>query len=275
MIVTAAFSSFLLTFLYAVLRWSLADSRSRGKPGWPLAVLMVGVPVTVFAARIAFRSLVPRSLALGLMLGVPLVIWIGWLFVRPAVRQKSSDPVLCGRDGAVARWVLILSVVSSGYTVGVVWLAQLVMYPLYLAVPPAAFLPYYQRYEVAIVFPVIVAVSLTWVFAALLIVHHPPAIPAWAPWSAAALALVGFIASQALEAPYNQQLLEHGFNAEAIHAKIAFNWYRLAAWTLQAALLAWMTHLALVPRGIKDSAAAEMPRADESLSSPGHAGVRL
>lgn len=267
-IVTAAFSSFLLTFLYAVLRWSLADSRSRGKPGWPLAVLMVGVPVAVFVARIAFRSSVPRTLSLGLMLGVPLVVWATWLFFRPAVRQKSSDPVLCGRDGPVSRWILILSVIAAGYGVAVVWLAQLVMYPLYLMVPPAAFLEYYQRYEVAIVFPVIVALSLTWVFAALLIVHHPRAIPAWAPWCAAALALLGFIASQALEAPYNQQLLEHGFNADAIHAKIAFNWYRLTAWTLQAVLLAWMTNLALVPSGMKDSLVEKMRHADTTPGAP-------
>ncbi|MEJ6003159.1 hypothetical protein [Paucibacter soli] len=98
-------------------------------------------------------------------------------------------------------------------------------------------------------------------FAALLIVHHPRAIPAWAPWSAAALALIGFIASQALEAPYNQQLLEHGFSADAIHAKIAFNWYRLTAWTLQAALLAWMTNLALAANVMRDSPAADIRRA--------------
>ena len=119
------------------------------------------------------------------------------------------------------------------------------MYPMYLSVPPAGFPEYYARYEVAIVYPVIVALSATWVLSVLLILNRPPAIPAWAAWSAVGLALLGFIASQALEVPYNQQLLEHGYNADAIHAKIAFNWYRLTAWTLQAALLAWMTSLAL------------------------------
>jgi hypothetical protein len=251
-IVTAAFSSFLLTFMYAILRWSLADARSRGKRGWPLAAMMVGVPLAAFVVRLAFRSFVPRSLSLGLMLGVPFVIWVVWLFVRPAVEQKSSDPILAGRDGRVARWILILSAMASGYGVAVVWLAQFVMYPMYLAVPPSAFLEYYQRYEVAIVFPVIVALSLTWVLASLLIVYHPRAIPGWAPWSAAGLALIGFIASQALEAPYNLQLLEHGFNANAIHAKIAFNWWRLTAWTLQAILLAWMTNRTLASGGVTD-----------------------
>ena len=252
MIVQVAFSGFLLTFLYAVLRWAQADSRSRGKPGWPLAALMVGVPVAAFAARRSFPSLLPRSLSLGLMLGVPFVAWLAWLIIRPSVRHATVDPVLSGRDSAVSRWLLVLSAIASGYAVAVVWLAQFVMYPLYLAVPPAAFLEYYERYEIAIVFPVIVALSLTLTLAALLTVHRPKAIPAWAPWCAAALALIGFIASQALEAPYNQQLLDHGFSANAIRAKIAFNWYRLTAWTLQAALLAWMANRALALGSARD-----------------------
>ena len=33
-IVTAAFSAFLLAFLHAVVRWLLADARRRGKSGW-------------------------------------------------------------------------------------------------------------------------------------------------------------------------------------------------------------------------------------------------
>jgi len=246
-IVSVAFGSFLLTFLYAILRWSMADARRRSKPAWPLASLMVGIPIAAFVARLAFRSFVPRPLSLGLMLGIPLVSWLAWLLLRPSVQKESIEPVLVGSDTNVSRWILVLCLAASGYGVAVVWLAQFVMYPLYLAVPPTAFLQYYEQYEVAIVFPVIVALSLSWALSALLIVHHPRAVPAWGPWLAATLALLGFIASQALESPYNQQLLDHGFNAEAIQAKISFNWVRLSAWTLQSALLAWMTSLAIAP----------------------------
>jgi hypothetical protein len=72
-IVSGAFLSFLLTFFYAVLRWSLADAKCRGKSGWPLAVLMAGTPVLAIIARLAFRPFVPRSLAFSAMLGVPLL----------------------------------------------------------------------------------------------------------------------------------------------------------------------------------------------------------
>lgn len=248
-LVTAAFGSFLLTFLYAIVRWVLVDAKSRGKQGWPLAALIVAAPIVAVVARNVFRASVSRPLMASVALGVPLVAWIVWLTFRPAVMEKSTDPILCGCDGASSRWILILSLAASGYGAAVVWLTQLVMYPMFLWVPAAAFLDYYEHFQIAIVIPVIVGLSLSWVLAALLILHHPKAIPAWAPWSAAGLALVGFIASQALEAPYNEQLLAHGFDADTIHTKIAFNWFRLACWTLQAGLLAWMTHLALTRSG--------------------------
>ncbi|MBI3473281.1 MAG: hypothetical protein HY013_18150 [Candidatus Solibacter usitatus] len=250
-VVSAAFLSFLLTFLYAVFRWSVADARSRGKSAWPLATLLVGVPVLAYLARIAFRSFVPRSLSSSIMLGVPLLAWVVWLVVRPAVQQKPTDAILCGRAGAASRWILILALVAAVYGMTTAWLAQLVMYPLYLAVPPGSFPAYFEQYNYAIVFPVIVALSLGWVLSAVLTWYRPPAVPAWAAWASVGLALLGFLASAAFEFPYNQQLMEHGYNAEAIRAKIVGNWYRVVPWTLQAGLLAWMTSLALSATGPK------------------------
>lgn len=244
-VVRGAFLSFLLTLLYAIFRWTLADARAREKPGWPLAALMTGVPILGFLARIAFPSLLPMSVSAGIMLGVPLLVWVVWLLVRPAARQQSSDAILCGRDGAASRWILILSLTATGYSVGVAWLTQFVMYPMYLSVPPDGFPAYYAHFLRAIVVPVIVALSLTWVLSVLVVLNRPTAIPAWAPWTAVLLALIGFIASQALEVPYNQQLTKYGYDAAAIHAKISKNWFRLIPWTLQSALLVWMTNVTL------------------------------
>ena len=102
----------------------------------------------------------PRFIAVTVFFGVPLLAWVVWRVVRPAVQQRSSDAILSGRDGPVSRWVLILCLVASGYNVAMGVLAQ-VVYPLYLAVPPASFPAYFSQYNEAIVFPVIVALSLT------------------------------------------------------------------------------------------------------------------
>jgi hypothetical protein len=196
----------------------------------------------------AFRAYVPRAVSNWIILGVPLLAWVGWLLIRPAIQQKSGDAILSGRDGAASRWLLSLNLVASGYCLSGGWLAQLVVYPLYLAVPPESFAAYFAQYNEAIVFPVIVALSLCWVLSALLILYRPTAIPSWAAWSAAGLAILGFIASAAFEFPQNQALMEHGYNAVLIHEKIVGNWYRTIAWTLQSALLVWMAKVALTPR---------------------------
>jgi hypothetical protein len=176
-----------------------------------------------------------------------------WLVLRPGVQKQSSDAILCGRDGAASRWILSLCLVAAGYNVAMGALSP-VIYGLYLAVPPASFPAYFAQYNEGIVFPVIVALSLTWMLFVILILYRPTVIPAWAVWTAASLSLLGFIASSVFEFPYNQQLMEQGYNADAIHAKISGNWYRLVPWAAQAALLAWMTNLVLRPSDAESGA---------------------
>ncbi len=244
-IVNAAFLAFLLTFWYAAFRWSLADARSRGKAAWPLAVLMAGVPLLAYVVRIAFRPYVPRSLAMSIIFGVPLLAWAVWLLIRPPVQRPSTDAILCGSEGGASRWILIVNLVAAVNCMAGGWLGQFVIYPLYLAVPPASFPAYYKQYNEAIVFAVIVPYALGWALSVVLIWYRPRIVPAWACWSAVGLALLGFIASSIFEFPYNQDLIEHGYSAVAIRAKITGNWFRVVPWTLEVALLAWMTNLSM------------------------------
>lgn len=248
-VVFTAFTTFLAAFLYAVLRWTLADARLRGRRGWPLAILMVGVPALTFLARIVLRPHVPKALATSLTFGVPLVAWGAWLLLRPRPDRAPSDPILAGREGAFPRWILVLTLVGSAYGMAVGWMAQLVDYPLYLAVPPDRFPAYFNQFNEAIVFPVIVALSFCWTLCAVLTLCRPRAVPLWSAWLALGLALLGFIASALFEFPHNKHLMEAGFDAAAIHAKITGNWYRLVPWTIQTALLAWMVARAL---GVRD-----------------------
>lgn len=247
-IVFGSFSAFLLTFIYAVFRWTLADARRRGKKGWLLAFLLVGVPFLTFIFRAIFRSYIPRPVSTSIILGVPFLSWLAWLVIRPSIKEQSADTILTGRNTIASTWILILCLLASGYCMGVVWIAQLVDYPLYLAVPPSSFPAYFAKFNEAIVFPVIFALSVGWIISVVLILNRPREIPAWAAWSAAGLALLGFIASAAFEFPYNQQLMAEGFNEAAINAKITGNWFRLVPWTIQAGLVAWMVNSVIASR---------------------------
>ncbi len=255
LMVNAAFLAFLLTFWYAVFRWSLADARSRGKIAWPLAALLAGVPLLAFVTRLAFRSYVSRSLSMSIMFGVPLLVWAAWLAIRPPVQRPSSDAILCGSEGGASRWLLIVNLVAAANCMAGAWLGQFVIYPLYLAVPPASFPAYYEQYNEAIVFTVIVPYALGWALSVVLIWYRPRIVPSWACWSVVGLALLGFIASSIFEFPHNQDLIEHGYSAVAIRAKITGNWFRLVPWTLDVVMLAWMTNLTLSARDGKASPA--------------------
>lgn len=226
----------------------MADALQRGKKGWLLTFLMVGVPLLTFILRSIFRYQIPRPVSNSISLGVPLLAWLVWLTIRPSIKETSTRRVLAGSNTAASTWILILCLLSSGYCMGIVWVAQLVDYPLYLAVPPEAFPAYFAQFNESIVFPVIFALSMGWIISVLLILNRPKEIPGWAAWAAAGLALLGFIASAAFEFPYNQQLMAEGFNEVAINAKITGNWFRLVPWTIQACLVAWMVNLVIVSR---------------------------
>lgn len=245
LIVNLAFLAFLLVFWYAVFRWSLADARSRGKSAWPLAALTAVLPLVAYVLRISFRPYVTRSFAMSLMFGVPLLAWAVWLLIRPPVQRPSADSILCGREGASSRWILIVTLIAAVNCMAGGWLGQFVIYPLYLAVPPASFPAYYGQYNEAIVFSVIVPYALGWALSVVLIWYRPRVVPAWACWSVVGLAVLGFVASAAFEFPHNQELIEHGYNAAALRAKITGNWFRVVPWTLEVALLAWMTNLTM------------------------------
>ena len=247
-IVFGSFSAFLLTFIYAIFRWAMADAGRRAKNGWLLAMLLVGVPLVTFIVRAIFRDYVPARVAASVELGVPLVSWLLWLVLRPSIKEPSTQTILAGRNTATSIWILIFCLLSSGYCMGVVWIAQLVDYPLYLAVPPESFPAYFAQFNESIVFPVIFALSMTWIISVALILNRPKEIPAWAAWTAAGLAMLGFIASAAFEFPYNKQLMAEGFNEVAINAKITGNWFRLVPWTIQAGLVAWMVNVVIKSR---------------------------
>lgn len=95
-----------------------------------------------YGMRIAFRSYVPRSLSMSMMFGVPLLAWAVWLYIRPPVRFTSADAILCGSEGGASRWMLIGNFVAAVNRMAGGWLGQFVIYPLYLAVPPASFPAY-------------------------------------------------------------------------------------------------------------------------------------
>jgi hypothetical protein len=129
-----------------------------------------------------------------------------------------------------------LHLVATLVMVGVIWMVQLVHYPLFQLVGR----DYYRTYHLAhtrsiarLVVPVMVIEAVTAVALVSLFGQRPGATGVWA-----ALVLLGVIwGSTALIQVRQHQALARGFDAGVHRALVLGNWLRTVAWTLRGAVL--------------------------------------
>lgn len=124
---------------------------------------------------------------------------------------------------------------------GVIWVMQLVHYPLFGNVGAGEFASYHAHHQTQI----------TWIVGPTMVIELGTALwlvmrstalelPAW--MSLAGLILVGVIwmSTVTLQAPLHREL-SLGFDYQAYRRLLLTNWVRTAAWTLRAGLTLWMT----------------------------------
>lgn len=126
------------------------------------------------------------------------------------------------------------------FLTGLIWTIQIVHYPLFGRVGPADF-PAYEAAHTARITPLVGPVMLLELAAAIdLVFASPPAIPAWAAWTALALVALIWASTFLLQIPRHAQLAS-GFHAAAHAALVSSNWIRTAAWSARSALLLWLS----------------------------------
>ena len=119
--------------------------------------------------------------------------------------------------------------------VGLIWVIQVVHYPLLAAVGTDAY-PHYQREHMRRITWLVGPLMATEVILAIVLAIDPPANAA--SWMApAALALVGLIwlSTMAFQVPLHTTL-ERGFDARAHRRLVDTNWLRTTAWSLRGIL---------------------------------------
>lgn len=136
-------------------------------------------------------------------------------------------------------WVLLLNLASTGVMIGVIWIVQIVHYPMFSMVGREGFAAYeavHSRSITWVVGPPMLVELATAVYLAL---WPPPGLPRGALW--AGLALVGVIwASTALlQVPMHNRLAA-GFDPSAHRVLVSTNWIRTVAWTLRGLLVLWL-----------------------------------
>lgn len=138
-------------------------------------------------------------------------------------------------NGRVAEIAAIAQVVGSVGMFGVIWMVQVVHYPLMRFVAQ----PQFARFETAH------RIRISWVVGPLMLVEGicvlaflfapPPGMPWWLPWAGAGAEAVAIGTTVFVSAPLHERLNAH-FDSANLDRLIATNWIRTAAWTARAGL---------------------------------------
>lgn len=135
--------------------------------------------------------------------------------------------------------LLIANLISTWYMVGLIWMVQIVHYPLFGKVGAEQYVSYqtsHQSLTTLVVGPpmlveIVTATCLLWL--------RPTAVPAWLVYVAFALLMVVWASTAFIQVPCHEKLTS-GFDA-AIHSRLVVsNWIRTVGWTGRGLLVTWM-----------------------------------
>ncbi|MBC22617.1 MAG: hypothetical protein CMJ32_01705 [Phycisphaerae bacterium] len=140
--------------------------------------------------------------------------------------------------------LLVAQAVSTFGMLGVIWLVQLVNYPLKVFVPSDEFVRYQARHMrriTVVVGPLMLVEAGSSAWLVLLPLEGPMMIAAWIGM---ALVMVLWISTLVFQIPAHRKL-EREKDQAAIASLVRFNWVRTIVWTARAGVVAWMMVLSM------------------------------
>ncbi len=143
-----------------------------------------------------------------------------------------------------ANLILLVNLFCTMYMTGVIWLVQIVHYPLFREVGRDSFILYHGLHK-NLISPVVGPPMLVeGVTAAMLLSMRPVGMPTWAAWTGLGLVLVQLLVTGFVSIPYHNQLAG-GFDPDAYTHLVQTNWLRTIAWTARSGLMLWVLWNAL------------------------------
>ena len=141
--------------------------------------------------------------------------------------------------------IIVFNLAATWYLVGLIWMVQIVHYPMFDRVGHSEFKRYendHARLITPVVGPVMLVELVTAIALALML---PPGFPAWAAWLGVGLVAVIWLSTALIQVPCHQQLGE-GFQP-AVHQRLVLtNWIRTIAWSMRGVMLGFITLRMLV-----------------------------
>jgi hypothetical protein len=140
--------------------------------------------------------------------------------------------------------LLLINAIATLYMTGLIWMVQIVHYPLFSEVGLEQFPQYARKHQFLtsiVVGPPMLAEALS---AILLAWYLPPGISSPMVIAGILIVISIWVSTAAVQVPCHEKLSE-GFR-EKTHRWLAYsNWFRTAAWTTRGALVAWMLILVI------------------------------
>ncbi len=135
-----------------------------------------------------------------------------------------------------------LLLVHAGATwtmVGVIWVMQLVHYPLFAQVGPETYATYQTLHMQRITWIVGPVMLVELATAGLLAAGYAALVPSVQVWTGLGLLALIWVSTGLVQAPLHG-LLTDGFNARWHNWLVRSNWLRTVAWTVRGILALWM-----------------------------------
>lgn len=142
--------------------------------------------------------------------------------------------------------LLLANAAATLFMTGVIWVIQLVHYPLFRGVGPDGFAGYTTAHRRRISWVVMPPMLVELATAVLLVWRRPPEIAASLAWLGLALVVAIWLSTFALQVPQHAAL-SRSFDERAHRRLVATNWLRTIAWSMRGTLLIWMLALASSP----------------------------
>lgn len=141
-------------------------------------------------------------------------------------------------------FTLLINCISTWYMVGLIWMVQVVHYPLFSKVGETGFASYEQSHSLRITPVVGVPMLLELITAMVLCFAAPQAVPRWMMWAGLILLGLIWISTAMLQVPCHQKLSQ-GFDLEAYRYLVVSNWIRTVLWTARGGLMGYALWLVL------------------------------
>ncbi len=140
--------------------------------------------------------------------------------------------------------ILLFNFASAWMMVGLIWLIQIVHYPLFAFVGKDAFVSYASQHVRSITLIVAPIMLIELVTSIALLLVRPHAVQMWIAVLGMFLVVAAWFSTWQLQIPAHEKLAA-GFDSATCARLVGTNWIRTIAWTFHGIVTGWMCWMCL------------------------------